>query len=614
MTRRRFALAGLATLVLGGAFVAAGPARRSEAAATPANCSAPFTIDVSLNIGTRWRMCFETRNAEGIVLRDVGVTVPGQPARIVLGQMNLAQLHVPYDDNGARYHDLSDYGLGGGNLQNLTAAECPGGTLRQDGAGKNVLCVTTKPTGYAYKSYGTQRQGQSVTAFYVSAIGAYNYIVGWNFLDSGAIEPFVGATGQLQRYTSNSAYGWNVRSGNTTYGVAHAHNYYWRFDFDVNGTPNDDVVEELQTTPNGTREAWTTTRTAFTSETSRQVAPESMRSWRVRDAAVNADGHALSYQIVPDSSQVFRGPSYEPWTASELYVTRNKTCEVYASHNPTANGCANNVAAFVNGESLGGQDLVVWYGHTFYHLPSDEDESLMHAHWSSLTLQPRDMTAVNPTTGNAPSTTTSTTSTTSTTTTRPPGTTTTSTTSTTSTTTTRPPGTTTTTTPGGPRTTTYTNAAAMTIRPFGAASAYPSTLDVAGSTGTIQKVVVRLRGLSHAYPADMDIALVGPGGQRVMLMSDVAEGNAANGVTLTFDAAAAASLGLGPLVTGSYKPTDREPGDVLPAPAPTGTYGTSLGVFNGTSANGRWSLYVTDDSNYDGGSLANGWELTITTA
>jgi primary-amine oxidase len=605
MARRRYALAGLATLLLGGALVAAGPARRTEAAATPTNCSSAFTIDVSLNVGTRWRMCFETRNAEGIILRDVGVTVPGQPARVVLGQMNLAQLHVPYDDNGARYHDLSDYGLGGGNMQNLTAAECPGGTLRQDGAGKNVLCVTTKPTGYAYKSYSVQRQGQAVTAFYVAAIGAYNYIVGWNFLDNGAIEPFVGATGKLQRYTTNSAYGWNVRSGATTYGVAHAHNYYWRFDFDVNGTPNDDVVEELQSVPNATRDQWTTTRTAFSTETARQVAPESMRSWRVRDGAVNADGHAMSYQIVPDSSQIFRGPSYEPWTASELYVSRNKTCEMYASHNPTTNGCASHVAAMINSESLGGQDLVVWYGHTFHHLPTDEDESVMHAHWSSLTLQPRDMTAENPTTGST-TTTGPTTTTSTTTTTRPPSTTTSTTTTSTTTTTTTPPG--------GPRTTTYTNAAAVTIRPLGAASTYPSTIDVSGSTGSIQKVVVRLRGLSHSYPADVDIALVGPGGQRVMLMSDAGEGNAVNGVTLTFDAAAAASLGLGAITTGSYKPTDLEPGDVLPAPAPTGTYGTSLGAFNGTSANGRWSLYVADDSDYDGGSLATGWDLVVTTA
>ena len=48
-------------------------------------------------------------------------------------------------------------------------------------------------------------------------------------------------------------------------------------------------------------------------------------------------------------------------------------------------------------ESLNNQDLVVWYGATFNHLPRDEDENHMHPHWTGFSIIPRDMTATNPT-------------------------------------------------------------------------------------------------------------------------------------------------------------------------------------------------------------------------
>ena len=37
-----------------------------------------------------------------------------------------------------------------------------------------------------------------------------------------------------------------------------------------------------------------------------------------------------------------------------------------------------------------------------------------------------------------------------------------------------------------------------------------------------------------------------------------------------------------------------------------------LSLFNGTNANGTWSLYVLDDAGGDIGSISGGWDLTIT--
>ncbi len=64
---------------------------------------------------------------------------------------------------------------------------------------------------------------------------------------------------------------------------------------------------------------------------------------------------------------------------------------------------------------------------------------------------------------------------------------------------------------------------AVTIPAMGPAVTYPVPLTVAGIAGTITDVNVTLLGLEHTYPADLDVMLVGPGGQHVVLMSDVGD-------------------------------------------------------------------------------------------
>ncbi len=130
------------------------------------------------------------------------------------------------------------------------------------------------------------------------------------------------------------------------------------------------------------------------------------------------------------------------------------------------------------------------------------------------------------------------------------------------------------------------------------------------------KVTAQLRGISLGFAADLDILLVGPNGQTVMLMSDVGGSSALSNVTLTLDDAAAASLGTGTIATGTYKPTNLNPAgdrDAFPAPAPVAPFGTMLSGFNGASPNGDWKLYVLDEYTSGTGSIANGWSLTITT-
>jgi subtilisin-like proprotein convertase family protein len=125
-----------------------------------------------------------------------------------------------------------------------------------------------------------------------------------------------------------------------------------------------------------------------------------------------------------------------------------------------------------------------------------------------------------------------------------------------------------------------------------------------------------LAGLTHGYPADLDIMLLGPQGQKVLLVSDVGGSAGIENARFTLDDTAASSLPFNPSVpmtNGTYKPTNYggSPDDFPDTPA--GTVSATLAAFAGTDPNGTWSLYIRDTFAGFGGTLSGGWILNIYT-
>ncbi|MFM7466118.1 MAG: S8 family serine peptidase, partial [Cyanobium sp.] len=161
------------------------------------------------------------------------------------------------------------------------------------------------------------------------------------------------------------------------------------------------------------------------------------------------------------------------------------------------------------------------------------------------------------------------------------------------------------------------NPARITIPSFGSGIPLPSTVTIATDSDlSLASLELTLYNLTHGWPDDLDILLVGPTGAKSLLMSDVGGAFGINDLTITFSSLASLSLpNSTQLLNGIYRPTDFEVGDIFINPStPIGPYLADLSVFNGTNPNGVWSLYIQDDSASYNGFIDNGWSLSIPAA
>jgi hypothetical protein len=148
------------------------------------------------------------------------------------------------------------------------------------------------------------------------------------------------------------------------------------------------------------------------------------------------------------------------------------------------------------------------------------------------------------------------------------------------------------------------------------ATRYPATIEVRGLKGAIRDVNLRLEELIHAYPDDVNVLLVGPGGQTAHVMANAGGSSDAIEVSLRLDDEAAAALpNETPLGSGTFRPI-AHPGanKNFNEPAPPAGGNSALSVFDGTNPNGTWRLFVQDeDAPTQPGLFADGWALEITT-
>jgi len=157
------------------------------------------------------------------------------------------------------------------------------------------------------------------------------------------------------------------------------------------------------------------------------------------------------------------------------------------------------------------------------------------------------------------------------------------------------------------------NGTGGTIPSSGNATPYPATITVSGVPAGATVKEIKISGLNHTWPNDIDMAVQSPTGTNVYLMSDAGGSIDLVGVDYTFSDAAATGLqdeAYSP--SGSYKPSNFEGSDNFPAPGPGGAVSSvTLSTFGNGNQNGTWSLFVVDDLGGDLGNWAS-WSITFT--
>jgi uncharacterized repeat protein (TIGR01451 family) len=166
----------------------------------------------------------------------------------------------------------------------------------------------------------------------------------------------------------------------------------------------------------------------------------------------------------------------------------------------------------------------------------------------------------------------------------------------------------------------YSNNTAVIINDFNSATPYPSAINISNLNGLVTQVTVTLANLSHTHPRDINVLLVSPTAQKSCLMAECGGDVAINNTTLTFDDTTANLLPqFTQIASGTYRPTFYAltwplfpaPSAPFPTNATAPPYDFNLSVFNNTSPNGAWALYVFDDQPLFSGSIANGWILRL---
>lgn len=160
----------------------------------------------------------------------------------------------------------------------------------------------------------------------------------------------------------------------------------------------------------------------------------------------------------------------------------------------------------------------------------------------------------------------------------------------------------------------YANTTAIIINPNTNATPYPSTNIVSGLVGRIAEVQVTLQNFTHQAPRDVNVLLVGPNSNSIVLMAKVGGTNQVDNATLVFADYSTNTISETNLVSGVYD-LSVGPGTIsFPAPAIAPTHGSFAAAFNGTDPNGVWRLYVVDDATGKSfGSIGGGWLLSIRT-
>lgn len=270
-------------------------------------------------------------NGSGVELRYLDYR-----GKRLLYRAHVPILNVKYDKTCGPYRDWQNQeGMIQANGQNVAPgfmlSPAPVQTILDNGSDAGT-----------FLGVGIYVQGLEVVLVSEMEAGWYRYVSEWRLHADGTIRPRFGFTAVQQSCVC----------------IRHHHHAYWRLDFDI-GAPGNNRVREFNDPPLFAGTNWHTK--SF--EIRRPRDPARNRKWRVENT-LSGD----AYDIVPGNTDGVATSSPDwPFPRGDVWLVRYRGSEiddgVVAIGPPYEAG----LDAWVNGESINGMDVVVWYAGHFTH-------------------------------------------------------------------------------------------------------------------------------------------------------------------------------------------------------------------------------------------------------
>jgi hypothetical protein len=332
----------------------------------PVNASQPTStkgmagqvwVTVSQGGTTLWRF-LAVRPAASSGLRGSGVELRyvDYRGRRVLYRGHVPILNVKY--NGDACGPYRDWQWEEGQIQATGTDVAPG--FRLCPSKVTTIMDTGSDTGN-FLGVGIYVDGLEVVLVSEMEAGWYRYVSEWRLHVDGTIRPRFGFAATESPCVCN----------------VHHHHAYWRLDFDILSAGNNRVREHNRVL---CFRSWR----ELEREAARPRNVARRRKWRVEHVPSGA-----GYEIRPAAGDGIASAMPDaPYGRGDLWFLRYRGSELEDGMNSTSGpNTEADLAKFVNGETLSGQDVVVWYGAHFSH-DIAHDDSALHGHILGPTLVP----------------------------------------------------------------------------------------------------------------------------------------------------------------------------------------------------------------------------------
>ena len=295
---------------------------RSAAAQT---CDADHTIRWP-EAAPVWDLCWTSPvDSSGIDGSGLEITNVRYQGKLVLARGHVPVINVKYDPGGCGGPDLS-YRDWGNELARFEANNVIRPGYAEPTIPPRTVCDTPGADVGTFTGVAAEKLADRLVLTTQVQAGWYRYVLSWTFFPDGSIKPGI-------RFTAVD---------NICTPLAHYHNIYWRFDFDIDDAGTD-AIDEHNTG------VWTPLRT----EARRLHAPAAGRRWRVRDKIT---GNA--YELEPSEE----ADVADAWSIGDLWALAFRDTELDdGGATGGLDGDRAHIDPYLSGESIDGRDVVVWY-------------------------------------------------------------------------------------------------------------------------------------------------------------------------------------------------------------------------------------------------------------